>query len=70
MRLIRHVLIITQAEVSRLGEPWATWTAPYVIPLHDAWKLAQDAAMGRVVADVPDYALDRLARRTRLTLER
>ena len=59
-RLIRHSLLLTQAEVSRLGEGWQTWTHQYLPPLDDARQLANDAAMGRRVADLPQYALDRL----------
>ncbi|WP_407345510.1 hypothetical protein [Pengzhenrongella phosphoraccumulans] len=60
-RLLRHSLLLTQAEVSRLGESWASWTHQYLPPLDDARRLADDAAQGRRVSDLPQYALDRLA---------
>ena len=57
VRLIRHALLLTQAEVSRL-EPdrWPTWHPPYLLPLTDAGQLEHDASRGRIVADLPDYA--------------
>ncbi|RYV49807.1 hypothetical protein, partial [Pengzhenrongella frigida] len=59
-RLIRHSLLLTQAEVSRLGEGWESWTHQYLPPLDDARQLANDAAMGGRVSELPQYALDRL----------
>lgn len=61
VRLLRHALLLTQAEVSRLGpDPWPTWTPTYLLPLTDAYQLAQDASHGPMVADLPAYAQDRL----------
>ncbi|HEY8718644.1 hypothetical protein [Pengzhenrongella sp.] len=61
VRLIRHSLLLTQAEVSRLApDPWATWTRRYLLPLTNAQQLANDASIGDVVAKLPQYAQDRL----------
>lgn len=60
-RLIRHSLLLTQAEVSRLApDAWAAWTRSYVLPLDDVQQLANDASIGDVVSELPQYAQDRL----------
>jgi len=61
VRLIRHALLLTQAEVSRLRpEVWAGWTRRYLPPLDVARTLANDASFGRQVSELPQYAQDRL----------
>lgn len=61
VRLIRHSLLLTQAEVSRLAPgAWEAWTRAYVLPLDDVRKLANDASSGDVVSELPRYAQDRL----------
>lgn len=59
-RLVRQALLLTQAEVSRLDDDhWPSWTPPYVLPLDSAEQLAQDAARGAQVLELPDYAQQR-----------
>lgn len=61
-RLIRHSLLLTQAEVNRLNpDAWPGWQPPYVLPVEQAEQFVQDASNGPRVLDLPQYALDRLA---------
>ena len=61
VRLIRHSLLLTQAEVSRLSpDEWPSWTRGYLLPLDNAQKLADDASRGGRVVDLPQYAQDLL----------
>ena len=60
-RLVRHSLLLTQAEVSRVNPAvWPTWTRRYLPPLDAAQTLAIDASSGDMVAKVPQYAQDRV----------
>ena len=61
VRLLRHSLLLTQAEVSRLqDDPWAAWVPAYVLALDRAEQLADDASHGQLVGRLPAYALARL----------
>lgn len=53
VRLLRHSLLLTMAEASRLDESFGSWTAPYEIPLWDAEQLAQDSGQGSSVDELP-----------------
>ena len=62
VRLLRHSLLLTQAEVSRLDpDHWPAWTPPYLLPPDRApEQFAADAAHGGRVDQLPDYAQQKL----------
>lgn len=62
VRLLRHSLLVTQAEVSRLDpDHWPAWKPPYLLSPNAApEQLAADASHGGRVDQLPDYAQAKL----------
>ena len=62
VRLLRHSLLLTQAEVSRLDpDRWPAWRPPYLLaPDRAPEQLAVDASHGGRVDQLPDYAQQKL----------
>jgi hypothetical protein len=62
VRLLRHSLLLTQAEVSRLDpDHWPAWKPPYLLaPEAAPEQLAADASNGGRVDQLPDYAQQKL----------
>ena len=62
-RLIRHSLLLTMAEASRLDQDFpGNWRSPYEIPLYGAGKLAADSGFASPMEALPSPAEEVLSR--------